>query len=135
MADRLAILDQLFDPADLRERRCHRTDTPGADLSSMSRQFHTLAQAAAAHVHDHLEAFGNRSNPLLGQSHTLFGRQHVALARGAVDEDAFQTVLVQHRSIRRDGFEIHISVPVKRRERGIDQSFDFFHIKKRFEIV
>ena len=127
MADRLTVLDQLLDTPDLREGRRHRADAPGSDLGGMGSQFHALAQAAAAYVHDHLEPFGYRGHPLFGQSHPLLGGQHVALTRGAVDEDALQAVLVQHGSIGRNGFAVHIAVAVERRERRVDKSFDLFH--------
>ena len=95
----------------------------------MGGQTLALAQAAAAHVHDHLEAGGRRLHPLFGQQHALLRGEHVALARRAVDEYALQAVLGQHGGIGGDRLRVDVAVGAHRGERGVDQSFDLFHIE------
>ena len=126
-SDDLAVFDQLLDTADLRERGRHGADAPGPDSGGMGGEFRALPQAAAAHVHDHLESGGRRGDPLLGQRHPLLGSEHVTLARRTVDEHALQSVFGQHGGIGRNGFQIDVPVGQHRGKGSVDKSFDLFH--------
>ena len=127
VCDSLAILHEFFDATDLRERRCHRADAPCTDLLSVLSKAHTLAQAAAAYMHNNLEAFGSHTHPTLSKLHTLLGCEHISLARRSVDEHALQAILLQHLCISLDWFEINVTICIERCKRCVNKSYDFFH--------
>ena len=125
--DGLAVPDKFLDPADLWERRGHRTDTPSACGSGVGRQSLTFAKAAAPYVDNHLEPLRNRSHPFLSKHDALVRGEHVPFSGGAVDEHSFQAVPGQHGGIGRYGLRVDIAVPEHWRERSVNQSFYLLH--------
>ena len=78
-------------------------------------------------MHYHLETFGGGFHPGLSQLLPFVFRKHIALAGGAVDENAFQTVAGQHLGVGGNGSKVDIPLCVKRGERGIDEPDYLFH--------
>ena len=126
--DGLAVLHELLDPADLRERRRHGPDAPGTDGSGVLRQFDGFPQAAAAHMDNHLEPGRHGGHPGLRQLFPLIRRKHVSLAGGTVDEHALEAVFREHRGIRRNGLQVDIPIGFHGGERCVDKTDDFFHL-------
>ena len=115
------------DKIDFREWRSHRTDAPCTDFLRMLSQTHTLTQAAAAYMYYHLEALRSYRHPTLGKQHALLGGEHIAFARRTVDENALESVLLQHLGISLDWFKIDVTVCIERCKRSVDKSDNLFH--------
>ena len=90
----LDILHQLFDAADLRERRSHSANAPCSDLLSMLSKHTACLYTATAHMHNHLKALGSHRHPAFRQLHALFFGEHIALSGRTVDEHTLKTILL-----------------------------------------
>ena len=68
----------------------------------------------------------DRTAPRLGETDALLLSQHIALTGGAVDEDALQTIVVEHPGIGGDdlGIDLLRSCILIRCKRGYQQPFD-----------
>jgi hypothetical protein len=88
----------------------------------------TLANAATAYMHYYLKALGRSSHPCLGQLHALLACKHISFTTRSVDKHSLQSVLLQHGSIGRDGFQVNIAILEERCERRVDKSDYLFHI-------
>ena len=93
----------------------------------MSGQTFTLADAATAHMHNHLEILGCSLYPCFCQLHAFFFGKHIAFTTASVYKYALQPVLLQHLCIGGDGFQIQIAILIERGERRINKSNYFFH--------
>ena len=93
----------------------------------MHGQPYALTQTAAAYMHNDLETFRCSLYPPFGQLHTFFCGEHITLTRRSVDENSFQSVLLQHCCISPYRLKIDIAIRMERRERCVDQSDYFFH--------
>ena len=128
----LAILHQFLDAADMWEWRSHWTDAPNTQLLCVLSQTTALTETAAAYMNDNLKVLWSYGYPSLCQEHSLLGGQHIALAWWTIDKHTLQTVLLKHLGISLDRFQVHITVGIKRSERCINESNDFFHNQKIF---
>ena len=123
----LAVLHEFLNAPYFGKRRGHGANAPRPDGCGVLGQAATAAHTGAAYVHNHLEIVRHGFHPSLGQPHALLLREHVALARGAVDEYALQTVACQQGGIGGNGLVVHVAVSIERRKRCVNQTFDFFH--------
>ena len=115
----LAVLYKLLNTCHLGKGGSHGASAPCAYLLGVLCQAAAALDAGAAHVYDYLEVSRHSLYPGFGQQHALLLGEHVALARRAVDEHAFQPVAGQEVGIGGYGLVVYLAVGVEGGERRI----------------
>jgi hypothetical protein len=103
----------------------------------MFRQFNSLFGIRCAYVDDDGYAAGNFVNNGLSDKLSLTGRHQWALSSRTADEEAVHTLLHLETGESTQVLQIHLSFPVKRREKGRKDSLKTgtFHLEASTSLI
>ena len=130
--DFLAIFCEFLDTANLREGRCHGTDSESSDSLIVLGKFTAAAHTGAADMHDDFEVVQRLCSvhPSLCDLLALVLGQHIAFAAGTIDKHAFKSVAMQQSCVFGDDGEIDTAIGVHRSEGGINEALDFLELHR-----
>ena len=69
-------------------------------------------------------------HPRLGNCLTLFFGEHITLTTGAIDEYTLEAIALEQSCIFGNNRQVDTTVSVHGSERGVNKTFNFFHVYK-----